>query len=61
MNTPAWVLKLGVPQPSPLSFEYAFKQVEQQTTDELKRVSYLRDEVVSTISKSSAETAIKVC
>jgi len=59
MQTPTWVLKIDVPQPSPLSFEYAFKQVEQQTTDELKRVSFLRDEVMGTIAKASADAGIK--
>lgn len=58
---PAWVLRLEVPKPTPYPFEAVFGNVEQVTSDALKRFSQLRDEVAGAIAKSAADAGIMVC
>lgn len=58
---PVWVLKLDCPKPTPYPFETVFGQVEQVTSDALRRFSNLRDEVAGALAKSSADAGIMAC
>jgi hypothetical protein len=60
LPTPGYVLKLEVPKPTPFPFETVFGSVDHLTSEGLKRISHLRDEVAGAIAKSSADASIMV-
>jgi hypothetical protein len=57
--TPTHIYKLTTPTTQKIQFDAVFRNVEPETEEMLKKVSYVRDEVVVALERASSDAAIK--